>query len=106
MTPQSFVFPIAGFAIINGIFSPFLAIAAPFMLIFYPAFLPPHPSILFFMTALVVSTGTIMLAGVPAALYERVVGLGESSLASMWIWLAATAFLAMPAVLNALAAAT
>jgi hypothetical protein len=48
-----------------------------------------------------VSTATLILAGIPAALYERYVGAKDDSTdASLWIWLAGTAILAMPAVGN------
>jgi hypothetical protein len=45
---------------------------------------------------------TLMLAGIPAALYERVRGLQFSSTASMAIWLIATVLLTMPAIRRAL----
>ncbi len=49
--------------------------------------------------SLMVSTAIIILAGIPAALYERHVGAKDDSTdASMWIWLAGTAILAIPAV--------
>ncbi len=45
---------------------------------------------------------TLMLAGIPAALYERVRGLQFSSTASMAIWLIAAVLLTMPAIRRAL----
>jgi hypothetical protein len=48
-----------------------------------------------------VSTGTIILAGVPAAIYEHFAGAKEDSTeASLWIWLALTALLTLPAIGN------
>jgi hypothetical protein len=48
-----------------------------------------------------VSTGTIILAGIPAALYEHFVGAKDDSTeVSMWIWLAGTALLTLPAIGN------
>jgi hypothetical protein len=41
----------------------------------------------------------MMIAGVPAALYERAMGLADSNLVSMWLWLAGTALLSLPAVI-------
>ena len=47
------------------------------------------------------STATVILAGIPAALYERYVGAKDDSTdTSLWIWLAGTAILAIPAVGN------
>jgi hypothetical protein len=52
-------------------------------------------------SSLMVSTATIILAGVPAALYEHIVGAKEdSTAASMWIWLAGAALLTLPAMGN------
>ena len=50
--------------------------------------------------SLMVSTATIILGGIPAAIYERVTGASESTDVSLWIWLAATALLALPAAGN------
>ena len=55
-----------------------------------PAVRQPGP--IFYFSSLMVSTGTIILAGIPAALYERFRGLKEdSNVVSLWIWLAGTA---------------
>ena len=44
---------------------------------------------------------TIILGGIPAALYERFVGARDDSTeASLWIWLAGTAVLTIPAIGN------
>ena len=47
-----------------------------------------------------VSTATIILAGIPAALYERFAGAKDSTPVSLWIWLAGTAILTLPAIGN------
>jgi len=58
-------------------------------------------SLIFYFAALMLSTATIILAGIPAAIYERVVGAKEeSNVISLWIWLAGTGLLALPAVGN------
>ena len=47
------------------------------------------------------STGTVILAGIPAAIYERHVGAKDDSTdTSLWIWLVGTAILAIPAAGN------
>jgi hypothetical protein len=54
-----------------------------------------------FFASLMLSTATLILAGIPAALYERYVGAKDDSTdISLWIWLAGAAILAMPAVGN------
>jgi hypothetical protein len=48
-----------------------------------------------------VSTATIIIAGIPAALYERFAGVKDDSTpVSLWIWLAGTALLTLPAIGN------
>jgi len=48
-----------------------------------------------------VSTATIILAGIPAAIYERLIGAkDDSTIASLWIWLAGTGILTLPAIGN------
>ena len=51
--------------------------------------------------SLMVSTATIILGGIPAAIYERLTGAkDDSTMASLWIWLAGTAILTLPAIGN------
>jgi hypothetical protein len=51
------------------------------------------PILLTYLASLLASATTLALAGVPAALYERVKGLPESTPVSIGIWLAATLLL-------------
>jgi len=51
--------------------------------------------------SLMASTATIIAGGVPAAIYERFIGAKEDSTeASLWVWLAGTALLTLPAIGN------
>ncbi len=51
--------------------------------------------------SLMVSTATVILGGIPAALYERYIGAKDDSTeASLFIWLAGTGILAVPAIGN------
>ncbi|WP_181702082.1 hypothetical protein [Chthonobacter albigriseus] len=102
MSNQSFYAALLGFAIVNGIFSP--ATAMTFLLhpIWYPPIAPFSLPIVFMFASLIVSTATIMIAGVPAAIYEHVSGRRVDNPVSAWIWLAGTAVLSLPAVTRAL----
>ncbi len=65
---------IIGLAVLNGMhFSPWLNVAflltKPF---FQVTFLISSPLLIFYFTSLALSTLTIMLAGIPAAIFERV----------------------------------
>ena len=51
--------------------------------------------------SLMASTATIIVGGIPAAIYERFIGAKDDSTeVSLWIWLAGTAILTLPAVGN------
>jgi hypothetical protein len=56
---------------------------------------------LFYLTPLFIAAMTLLIAGIPAALYERIRGLQESTTLSLGIWLVATALLALPALRGA-----
>jgi hypothetical protein len=50
------------------------------------------------------STATVILGGIPAAIYERFIGAkDDSTVTSLWIWLACTGILTIPAIGNFLA---
>jgi hypothetical protein len=103
MSRNAYYIAIAFFGMINGIpfFSPFYipTLGYSVKLMVEPLF--GSPVLIAYFASLMLSTATIILAGIPAAIYERVVGArDDSSDASLWIWLAGTAILAIPAVGN------
>jgi hypothetical protein len=55
-------------------------------------------------TPLAIALLTLLLAGIPAAIYERIRGLQSSTPVSIGIWLAATLLLTLPTIMNALGA--
>jgi hypothetical protein len=94
---------IVGLAVLNGMhFSPWLdgafILTKPF---FQITFWISSPLLVFYFTSLALSTLTIMLAGIPAAIFERLTGRTETDGASLYIWLGATILLTIPALLNA-----
>ena len=93
---------IAFFGMVNGIFNQlWLLFALIHVQILAPALLFGSVPLTFLFSSLMVSTATIILAGIPAALYERFTGIkDDSSDVSMWIWLAGTALLTLPAMGN------
>lgn len=93
---------IAFFGMVNGIFNQTaLLFALIHMQVLAPALLFGSTALTLLFSSLMVSTATIIVAGIPAALYERFVGAKDDSTpASLWIWLAGTALLTLPAVGN------
>lgn len=102
MERQWYFIGIAFFGMINGMFNQIaLLFALLHVQILAPALLFGSVPMTLLLASLMVSTATIILAGIPAAIYERFVGAREDSPAvSLWIWLAGTAILTLPAVGN------
>lgn len=91
------VFAVVGISILNGLFSPFLAIAVPISAVLMPEVFPRSVGWVLFFSSLLVASATLLAAGVPAALYERLVDGARGSTAAIAIWLAGAAVLALPA---------
>ena len=97
---------IAFFGMINGLFNQtWILFALIHVQILAPALLFGSVSLTLMFTSLMVSTATIILGGIPAAIYERAVGAkDDSTVVSLWIWLAGTGILTIPAIGNFLGA--
>ena len=91
---------IAFFGMINGLFNQVaLLFALIHMQVLAPSLLFGSTSLTLMFSSLMVSTATIILGGLPAAIYERYVGAkDDSTVTSLWIWLASTAILTLPAM--------
>jgi hypothetical protein len=102
MNERSFYYiGIAFFGMINGIFNPFFVIVFQVSIYLMAAPLFGSTAAIAYFASLMLSTGTVILAGIPAALYERYIGAkDDSTIASLWIWLAGTAILSIPAIAN------
>jgi hypothetical protein len=102
MSRNFYYIGIAFFGMINGLFNQVWLL---FALIYTEQLAGPlffgSMSLTLMFASLMVSTATLILGGIPAAIYERVQGIKEdSSEVSLWIWLAGTAILALPAAGN------
>jgi hypothetical protein len=102
MRRDAFIVGIVGFGAANGMhFSPYFL---PGLVLFDPfvkvTFFTSSPIITSYFTSLVLSTLSIMIAGIPAALYERFAGLKTSNAISYGIWFGGIALLTLPTVLN------
>jgi len=97
---QTVVFLLIGLCIVNGIFSPYLKIAIPITAVLMPELFPRTLEWVLFWSSVMLATGTLLLSGVPAALYERLVARDAAAEASTWIWLAGAGLLSLPAVLK------
>ncbi len=81
----------AGLSLMNGMnWSPVLF---PFVVLLKALFagsILSSPLVLTYLASMLASATTLLIAGVPAALYERAKGLTDSSPMSIGIWLAGT----------------
>ena len=91
------VFAVVGISILNGLFSPFLAIAVPISAVLMPEVFPRSVGWVLFFSSLLVASATLLAAGVPAALYERLVDGARDGIAAIAIWLVGAAVLTLPA---------
>jgi hypothetical protein len=93
---------IAFFGMVNGLFNQdALVFTLVHMQILAPALLFGSVSLTLMFSSLMVSTGTIILGGIPSAIYEHLAGAKDDSTEiSLWVWLAGTAILTLPAMGN------
>jgi hypothetical protein len=84
-------------ALYNGLFSPFSFIVMSVAQSWLPGFVPVNAATAIYGASLIVSTTTLLLAGVPAALYERWRKTGSTA-TSCLIWLIGAMLLTIPAV--------
>jgi hypothetical protein len=91
-------------AIVNGLdFSPIFDSMSYWLYAFARGSPLFHGELFYYLTSIAISLMTLLVAGIPAAVYERVRGLRESSVGSLTIWLLATLLLTLPALMRALA---
>ena len=105
MSRNFYYIGIAFFGMVNGLFNQLaLLFALIHVQILSPALLFGSLSLTLLFSSLMVSTATIILGGIPAAIYEWLTGAKQDSTeVSLWIWLAGTALLTLPAIGNFLA---
>jgi hypothetical protein len=89
---------VLGLSIVNGIFSPYLNIAVPVSAALLPELFPRTVEWVLFWGSVLLSSATLLVSGVPAALYERLAGDDPEATTSMWIWFGCAAALSFPAV--------
>jgi hypothetical protein len=85
-------------AIVNGIFSPYLLSVFLFYPLWYPTWAPAVTEAVVAIASILTSTLTLMVAGIPAAISERVRGLTATDETSATIWFVGTVLLTLPAV--------
>jgi hypothetical protein len=93
---------VLGVCVANGIFSPLINIAIPIAAVLLPELFPRTVEWVLFWSSVLLASATLLVSGIPAALYERLIARDPASPVSMWIWLAGAAILSLPAAQRAL----
>lgn len=100
MNEQGLFVGVVAVALYNGLFSPLTGLVFLMAQFWMPVFVPLTIETAQYGASLIVSTTTLLLAGIPAALYERWRGLANSSPQSCLIWLIGVILLTIPAALR------
>lgn len=90
---------IAVVSLVNGLFSPFAMLVLQLFPFWFPGFLSPTMPLLITFSAILTAFATLLLSGIPAAVFERVTGRPDSDPTSLYIWLASAVLVTIPAVL-------
>jgi hypothetical protein len=103
MKRDVFLVAAAGLSLLNGMhFSPFFDPVAILLKPFVAGTFLASPLVFLYLASLFISLMTLLIAGVPAALYERFAGIKESTPVSLGIWLVATFLLSLPSLIAAI----
>jgi hypothetical protein len=90
---------IATLSLVNGMnSSPYFEQAAILLRPIFFGFSITSTVIIFYLTSLILSVGSVVLAGVPAALFERATGRQTSDGTSLSIWFGSIFLLAIPSI--------
>lgn len=98
MNRQTLLMIILGVCAVNGIFSPYLAVAIPITAALLPELFPKTVEWVLFFSSIFIASATLFFSGVLAAIYERLVDRNPESLVSMLIWLGLAVVLTLPAL--------
>ena len=94
---------LVGLAAFNGYYSPMLVLPLSAIRVALPPLADASPEAALFASAAFWGLFTLMVAGIPAALVERLGRSERSTTLSLLVWLAGVALLTVPAVLRAIA---
>lgn len=91
---------IVALAVVNGIFSPRLIAVFALQNLWYPSFLPQNYQLVFAVSAGILATLHLMIAGIPAALLENFSAKAQPTITSRLIWLTTLTMMTIPSLPN------
>jgi len=83
---------------VNGMLSPWLAIAFQIVPILMPELFPRTIGWALFFSSVFIATATMFVSGIVPALYERFFPAVREGTAPIWIWLTVATLLSLPAL--------
>ena len=92
MSPQNLFVVTMGLCLVNGLISPMLGVVWMLHPVWMPEMVPLTNETVFYGASLLVSTSTLLLSALPAAIAERA-GLGLER--AMWVWAGAAGLLVL-----------
>lgn len=98
MDKKQIFIAIAIVSLVNGLFSPFLVVVLSLVPFWMPEFVPASMPLALALSAIITAFGTLLLSGIPAAIYERLSGSSDSTSTSMYVWLGVALLMSLPAV--------
>ncbi|HEX6959094.1 MAG TPA: hypothetical protein VF194_14015 [Ferrovibrio sp.] len=99
MNPRNLFVAVLGVTLINGFVSPLVPLVFILAPVWLPEFAPRSSIAILYGTSLIVSVSTLVLSGVPAALFERFTGRQQSDQISMLVWLGSAILLTLPGLI-------
>lgn len=93
---------VLGLAVFNGIFSPLVQLVAAYSFVWMPTWLPADASMVFYLSSLILSTTTLLVAGIPAAMVEHIWPPSRQAPGPNWIWALVSLVLCFPAFIRLL----
>ncbi|MGG5820470.1 hypothetical protein [Falsiroseomonas sp. HW251] len=88
MTPQNLFVATVAVCLVNGLISPALPVTMALWPVWLPEMVRPSNEVVFYGASLLVSTGTLLVSAVPAAIAERA-GLAQQRAMAVWCGVAA-----------------
>lgn len=85
-------------SLLNGLVSPAVQVLFYIVPLWFPVYLPMTRETVFYAASLVVSTATLLAAGIPAALFERLMRPAPGATMPGWIWLVCAIALTLPGI--------
>lgn len=99
MNPHTIFVGILGVTLVNGFVSPLLPLVFIMAPVWLPEFAPHNQISVLYGSSLIVSVSTLILAGVPAGVFERLTGRQDTDQMSMLVWLGTAVLLTLPGLI-------